>query len=262
VTANQEAVAENFWMRAIPQAACSNNASPSNIKGIVYYGVEAATPNTTGYAYTDGCEDEDQSNLVPYLALNAGDNTWQADEPVTIDAVDNLLLWAMNGTSFYVEWNDPTLLEIYNNATTFSNTSSVIELPTADEWAYIVITTTFAVAHPIHLHGHDFYVLAQGTGTYNTSDLLSLTNPPRRDTALLPASGYLVIAFKTDNPGAWLMHCHIGWHTDSGLAIQFIEQYPVARSLIDGDFLQDNCQAWDSYATDKNAVQGEWDDGI
>ena len=27
--------------------------------------------------------------------------------------------------------------------------------------------------------------------------------------AFLPSRGWLVIAFPTDNPGAWLMHCHI-----------------------------------------------------
>lgn len=31
----------------------------------------------------------------------------------------------------------------------------------------------------------------------------------RRDVASLPGGGYLVLAFKTDNPGSWLMHCHI-----------------------------------------------------
>lgn len=50
---------------------------------------------------------------------------------------------------------------------------------------------------------------------------LQYTNPPRRDVAMLPApagppgggppatGGWLVISFLTDNPGAWLMHCHI-----------------------------------------------------
>ncbi|KAL1966546.1 hypothetical protein VTN77DRAFT_4468 [Rasamsonia byssochlamydoides] len=263
VTADQESVAENFWMRAIPQAACSENDSTDNIKGIVYYSDSPSTPTTTGYDYTDSCDDEDLSNLVPYLALNAGEDYWSESEPVTVlQAAENVFLWYMNDTSMSVEWNNPTLLQIWNNDTTFSNTSSVIELPTANEWAYIVITTTLAVPHPIHLHGHDFYILAQGTGTYNTSDLISLTNPPRRDTAILPASGYLVVAFKTDNPGAWLMHCHIGWHTQMGLAIQFIEQYDVARSLIDYDFLESNCAAWDSYATVEDTVQAVYDDGI
>lgn len=42
-------------------------------------------------------------------------------------------------------------------------------------------------------------ILAQGSGDFNSSNL-NLSNPPRRDVAILPDSGYLVLAFKTDNP--------------------------------------------------------------
>lgn len=54
--------------------------------------------------------------------------------------------------------------------------------------------------------GHDFYVLASGSGTY-TNQSLNIANPPRRDVATLPMAGFLVLAFVADNPGAWLMHC-------------------------------------------------------
>lgn len=75
---------------------------------------------------------------------------------------------------------------------------------------YLVIETTLAVTHPIHLHGHDFFVLAQDTGSFNASTAsINWSNPMRRDVAMLPASGHLVLAFETDNPGIWLMHCHI-----------------------------------------------------
>lgn len=47
-------------------------------------------------------------------------------------------------------------------------------------------------------------------------------NPPRRDTAMLPKGGYLALAFKPDNPGSWLLHCHIAWHASSGLALQIL----------------------------------------
>jgi FtsP/CotA-like multicopper oxidase with cupredoxin domain len=109
------------------------------------------------------------------------------------------------------EWTNPTLLQVLNGNTTYDTSNAVIELPTADEWVYMVIETSLAIPHPIHLHGHDFFVLAQGSGSYSSDTTLNLENPPRRDTAMLPASGYLVMAFETDNPGAWLMHCHIGW---------------------------------------------------
>lgn len=53
---------------------------------------------------------------------------------------------------------------------------------------------------------------------------LNLANPPRRDVVLLPNNGYVVIAFKADNPGSWLIHCHIAAHASFGLASQILER--------------------------------------
>lgn len=170
----------------------------------MYYGNTPSTPTTTEYAYTDSCDDMDMSDLVPYLPQSASLPYYNASEPVTLgENSENLFRWEMNGTSMQVEWDNPTLLQIWNNDTSFTNSSGVVELPRANEWAYVVIETSLSVPHPIHLHGHGFFVLAQGSGTYSgSSDLTSLTNPPRRDVAMLPSLGYLVVAFKTDNPGA------------------------------------------------------------
>ena len=251
-------VAENFWMRAIPQVACSDNDSTDNIKGIVYYGITPSTPTTTAYSYTDSCDDEDASDLVPYVSKTVSTEYWDEEETVTVGKNSNSLFrWYMNSTSMVVEWDDPTLLQIYNGDTNFTNTSGVIELPEADEWAYVIIETAVAVPHPIHLHGHDFFVLAQSTGTYNSSVSLNLSNPPRRDTAMLPASGYLVLAFETNNPGAWLMHCHIGWHTAEGFAIQFVERYSEISALIDYDTLNSTCAAWETYATANSVTEDD-----
>lgn len=82
-------------------------------------------------------------------------------------------------------------------------------MPQAYQWVYFVMTAPDDIDHPMHLHGHDFWVLAAGAGAFDSSVRLDTANPPRRDTAMLPASGYLVIAFKTDNPGVWLLHCHV-----------------------------------------------------
>ncbi|PLB36637.1 multicopper oxidase-domain-containing protein [Aspergillus candidus] len=80
--------------------------------------------------------------------------------------------------------------------------------------------------HPIHLHGHDFVVLKNSSDPYQgygSLDDLQLDNPMRRDTVLLPNNGYLVIAWKSDNPGVWALHCHIAWHASAGLALQIVE---------------------------------------
>ena len=64
--------------------------------------------------------------------------------------------------------------------------------------------------HPLHLHGHDFAVLAQCVPDDDDSECdvagatLNLDNPPRRDVVFLPDEGYLILAFRADNPGVWM----------------------------------------------------------
>lgn len=31
--------------------------------------------------------------------------------------------------------------------------------------------------------------------------------------------GHIVLRFKLDNPGLWLMHCHVLWHQAVGMGI-------------------------------------------
>lgn len=77
--------------------------------------------------------------------------------------------------------------------------------------------------HPIHLHGHDFYLLGTGSGVFSDPAVLKYSNPMRRDVAMLPANGWLVIGFVTDNPGAWLMHCHI---------VSPLEKFQLSKSML------------------------------
>ena len=258
IIVNASETSGNYWMRAIPQTACSDNDNANNIKGIVKYDSSNSTePSTSAYTYTDSCDDEDVSDLVPYLSKDVSTDSVEDDFAVTVGRSNNVFKWYMAATTFVVEWADPTLLQVLEDSTNFTTSSHVIELDTADEWVYFVIETTQSVPHPIHLHGHDFFILAQGTGTYSSSVTLSLTNPPRRDVAMLPASGHLVIAFQTDNPGAWLMHCHIGWHTSEGFALQLVERYSEIAAITDYDTLNSTCKTWTTYATANDIVEDD-----
>ena len=111
-------------------------------------------------------------------------------------------------------------------------------------------------SHSIHLHGHSFYVVHVEHGTYengvfhnNTKKIeckdlqCSWTNgiapdfsryatdgrlndtAIRKDTVIVPAGGYVVIAFQADNPGYWFMHCHMEVHQLEGMAV-IIQEYP------------------------------------
>ncbi|KAK8929104.1 hypothetical protein H634G_03373 [Metarhizium anisopliae BRIP 53293] len=248
VTADQASIADNFWMRAIPQAACSDNESSDNIRGIVYYGDSPATPTTTGYNYTDGCDDE-TANLAPYVSKSVSDANWNDLEQATVGTNSaGLFKWYLNSTTMLVDWANPTLQSVLNGTTSYETDDAVIQLSDADQWVYLVIETAIGVPHPIHLHGHDFFVLAQGSGTYSSDTVaLNTDNPARRDTAMLPASGYLVLAWQTDNPGVWLMHCHIGWHTSEGFALQFIERQGDIGAITNSTYVDNVCTNWNAY---------------
>ncbi|KUJ17361.1 laccase [Mollisia scopiformis] len=258
VTADQ--AVSNYWMRAIPQETCSDNDNVDNILGIVRYDSSStADPSSTGYDYEDSCDDEDISTLVPYLSYQVGTSASVTDDFIgTLTGGAGAIKWEMGSTSFVSQWDYPTVLQVAEGNDTWSAEQSAIELPTADQWVYFIIETTFAQAHPIHLHGHDFWVLAQGTGTYDADTVtLTTTDSPRRDVAMLPGTGYLVLAYITDNPGAWLMHCHIAWHTSEGFALQLLERESEMVALMDVATVNSTCANWDTYATEDDIVQDD-----
>ena len=99
-------------------------------------------------------------------------------------------------------------------------------------------------------------VVTQGSGAYS-GEVTSPTKPPKRDTAILPEDGHLILAFKTDNPGAWRMHCHIRWHTEEGFATQFVERYDEMKSLIEYEKLHSNRKTWDAFENGLSVVESD-----
>lgn len=58
--------------------------------------------------------------------------------------------------------------------------------------------------HPIHIHGFNFHVLAQGFGNYdsvNDQGKFNFVNPQTRNTIAVPVGGWAVIRFQANNPG-------------------------------------------------------------
>src|ERR1700736_5992546 len=71
------------------------------------------------------------------------------------------------------------------------------------------------MAHPMHLHGHAFQVVA-----IDGSPLAGAM----RDTVLVPPMSSVTIAFDADNPGRWAFHCHILYHQVTGMMTEL--RYP------------------------------------
>ncbi|KAF8885058.1 Cupredoxin [Gymnopilus junonius] len=92
--------------------------------------------------------------------------------------------------------------------------------------------------HPIHLHGHAFSVVrSAGSSTVvvsigdNKTDLVT-------------------IRFKTDNSGPWILHCHIDWHLEAGLAVVMAENVPGIRT-------SNPPPAWDQLCPTYNALPAQ-----
>ncbi|KAJ6742174.1 LACCASE [Salix viminalis] len=82
-----------------------------------------------------------------------------------------------------------------------------------------------AESHPLHLHGFNFFVVGQGFGNYDPNkdpSTFNLADPVERNTAGVPAGGWIAIRFLADNPGVWFMHCHLDIHTSWGLRMAWI----------------------------------------
>ncbi|BAF28716.1 laccase-19 precursor [Oryza sativa Japonica Group] len=80
-------------------------------------------------------------------------------------------------------------------------------------------------SNPMHLHGYDVFLLAQGLGNFNAKrDVRKFNyhNPQLRNTVQVPRGGWAAIRFVTDNPGMWYLHCHFEFHIIMGMATAFI----------------------------------------
>ncbi|EPS63847.1 hypothetical protein M569_10935 [Genlisea aurea] len=90
--------------------------------------------------------------------------------------------------------------------------------------------------HPIHLHGFNFHILAQGYGNYDPSldaHKLNFENPQIRNTVAVPIGGWAVIRFRANNPGVWFLHCHLDTHLSWGLAaVLAVENGPDKESTL------------------------------
>jgi FtsP/CotA-like multicopper oxidase with cupredoxin domain len=65
------------------------------------------------------------------------------------------------------------------------------------------------MAHPIHLHGHAFQVVA--------IDGRPIQGAVRDTVLVMPKAARVRIAFDADNPGRWAFHCHNLYHMQTGM---------------------------------------------
>ena len=138
--------------------------------------------------------------------------------------------------------------------------------------------------HPMHVHGHNVFILAEGACTRGPSasgggppaatkrdagesgncwdgTIVNPTNPARRDVHMLLPGQFIVIQWYQDNPGVWPLHCHIAWHLSSGFVWTVLED----ADTIQQDFsipsvMAETCRGWAAFTG--GAVVDQIDSGL
>ncbi|KAI0146303.1 laccase-like protein [Xylariaceae sp. FL1272] len=266
VLINATATPGNYWMNVtIPSGLCggSDNIYPAAI--VHYTSVDEGTPTDQGTLPLNvGCRDS--LSYVPVVSRSTDlDDFAQTDSNTfEIDAMASpTIVWTVNSSSINVAWDKPVVDYVMTGNTSYPTEENIVLIDQENVWTYWIMENLQNVPHPVHLHGHDFLVLGAsadeaGTFTEADRDSLNVNNPTRRDVTMLPALGWLVLAFKADNPGAWLFHCHIAWHVSGGLALDFLEGASNPDAFItsaEQDEFNDNCAAWSTYWDNSGLVK-------
>ncbi|KAF9130808.1 hypothetical protein BGW39_002653 [Mortierella sp. 14UC] len=253
---------KSFWIRAEMNTNCFNVENPAldpSVKAILRYkagsrwnftrgdgdttinkGIKTnkmgsqETPDSMDWeasAWSPHCDDLRAEMLKPYFARDAPEAAIQVVLEMSFMTIshDRVNKGYVNRTTWIPQLHNPTLLQVIDNEdgrnldTVFDTSSQLVVMLDTVQTVELVVNNLDEGAHPFHLHGHIFYVVSTGDGSYMAGrSPLQTKNPLRRDTVTIPPFGYVVLRSVSDNPGLWAFHCHIDWHMAAGLMMQFL----------------------------------------
>ncbi|KAI0747068.1 Fet3 protein [Daedaleopsis nitida] len=253
VTARNDSSPQNWAMHAnmdtdmfdtIPDAL-----NPNITSSITY---DSSQP-VTDLGFVDAYHDVDDLSLVPLETIPLQ----PADRTIELEVLFDTMADGTNHAMFnMITYNSPLVpaimseMSLGDNATSasaYGPTSFVIDPFTTFD---IVLKNGDAGKHPFHLHGHKMQLVGRAQDYTSDDPELnpplneSQANPMRRDTVQVPSMNSVTLRVVADNPGVWFFHCHIEWHLEVGLAVQFVEAPLLAqeRNAIP-QFMYDQCTA-------------------
>ncbi|KAG5634298.1 Acyl-coenzyme A oxidase 2 [Sphagnurus paluster] len=234
---------DNYWVRAQPNIGSTSFDGGVNSAIMRYAGAEEADPTTTSTLSNPMLE----TNLHPLTNPGAPGGSNDADVAINLAlAFDFAALgFTVNGVRFEPP-TVPVLLQVMSGARTAQEllpAGSVYTIPANSVIELSIPGGAVGGPHPFHLHGHTFDVVrSAGSSVYNYD------NPVRRDVVSTGVAGdNVTIRFATDNAGPWILHCHIDWHLEIGLAVVFAEDADViAGSAATPDDWDQLCPIYDA----------------
>ena len=239
-------------MRSNISTICSSTNQPNALAAVYYNKANTSTsPTSTAWDVPDPgtCRNDPLSLTVPQFPIAPAANpavTHEIEVNYIINASNNFL-WTLDSQSYRADYNQPVLLLAEEG-----NDSFIPDMNVQDFGSYptvrVVVTNPTNHSHPMHLHGHNMFILQEGTGTWDGT-IVNPQNPQRRDVQLLPANGYTVWQINADNPGVWPYHCHVAWHISAGLYMNILERPDdIKNAKRIPMIMAQTCTDWDAFS--------------
>ncbi|KAJ1900181.1 ferroxidase fet3 [Kickxella alabastrina] len=200
---------------------------PSRVDGLVAYSSDAPLAETVGEIPSEPFDEMSIESLHGPIM--------KADRGLYFNATSGFLPDGTNWESFnLVTYRNPDVPSVFTALTDFINLNPISYGPQTNahvlqlnEVIEMLFWSATQLSHPLHLHGHVFQIVEKGfindTMGALTTRVAKDKFPLQRDTVLVNSGEYVVVRFKADNPGVWLMHCHFDWHMALGLNMVFVE---------------------------------------
>lgn len=173
-------------------------------------GAAAASGMKVAIAYEGASQQTDQPNETAQLPVVDLLNYGQDEQgPFTLDQEYDVQYTMELGTGMGENGVIYTI-----NGKTFPDTPP-IRVKEGDLVQVRIVNRSPTDEHPMHLHGHFFQVLSR-----NGKPLTGA--PVIKDTLNVKPGEEYVIAFRADNPGNWVFHCHELHHAAGGMVTQVL----------------------------------------
>ncbi len=149
-------------------------------------------------------------------------------------------VWALNATPLdgaVVYNSDPPLLYQTPSVKSFDQTTAIVTKN--NTWVDLILQVTQLgePSHPIHKHSNKAFIIGGATGTFTWETVadaakampnaFNFVSPPYVDMFPTPGTttqpAWIAVRYHVENPGAFLLHCHIQSHLQFGMAMVILD---------------------------------------
>ena len=220
-----------------------------NLTSTVSYGGKGVKMGNEDQASKKGIRPMDDTLFVPKEVIKTVEPDTRVTLVATVGSKNRMPFAAFNETAF-VPPRRPAMLTMMSkngsDVSVYGDKTNAVIAP-YNHMVEVTILNDSHDVHPFHMHGTRFQVVHRANGTKGQTpkvpDVKEQKNPIRRDTVAVDAWGSVTIRFRANNPGAWIMHCHMDWHLSAGLAMVMLQAPEEAHKVLNvPPYLKEQCK--------------------